>query len=310
MTEESEKIEDKILLESGTNEVEVLEFEAAEKTYGVNVAKIKLITPLEKEKLVKVPLSPKEIAGIYPFQDKTISIINLKNALNIEGNYPEKKFIMICEFNNLINGFIISKAKKIHRTSWKNLQTINSKFSKNKYIVGVIVTNGIEIPLLDLETLTLNINPNLFKEQEEKRTNAKQTTAKIIVAEDSGLMRKQIVKKLNSSGIETIDFSDGEKAYEYITKTLNKIKDQRLLKKQFNIILTDIEMPQMDGLTLCKKIKKELRIDIPVVIFSSLISKDMAHKCEKVGADAIVNKPNFNALIETLLSILNKNNYA
>ncbi|MBN1521664.1 MAG: chemotaxis protein CheV [Candidatus Aureabacteria bacterium] len=306
---------DEILLEGGTNEVEILEFVLREHSYGVNVAKVKQLIRFDSSHLSRVPLSLPNFMGLYAFRDTTIPLIDLGKAFDLsDAEVNKKSLVMVCEFNRLTNGFFIDEVKRIHRLSWQKMKPIDElAMNKSSCITGTVSIEERDIPLVDLESLLLIINPEMVimshDSAELKEPVQKTSTGKILIAEDSGVMRKQIVKKLKASGFENIeDFPDGEQTFKAILDYFERSqKEIRPVTDFFNLIITDIEMPQMDGLTLCRRVKQELRMDyIPVIIYSSLITEEMARKCDQVGADIHVSKPQMDKLVEAVKKYLKK----
>ena len=309
---EKDKKHQEILLESGTNEVEIMEFVLRGQNFGVNVSKIKQFIPFEESKLRKVPMSAAAIMGFFIFREETIPLIDLGRALNLpEANASKKSLIMVCEFNKLINGFFIDGIKHIRRVSWEKFQPLDDIIAQSMpCITGTLATGNVDIPIVDMETLISRINPEAKSEDVTENNSPADkisvNTLSILVAEDSSFMRKQIVKKIQSSGFPNVrSFNDGKEAYDAVLEYKElSMKEVKPINEYFQMIITDIEMPRMDGLTLCKHVKKDLGLkNIIVIAYSSLITDEMAAKCRDVGADAHVSKPDMDKLIETIRNL-------
>jgi len=314
-----------ILLDSGTNEVEIAEFIVGNRSFGTNVAKIREFVPYEKESVTKIPDSPKSVDGVFILRDHTIPVINLKTYLKInaakDSGHPgetDRPVMIVTEFNDLINSFIADSINQIHRLSWDDLDSVDPlivKYGSN--ITGSIHIEDREILILDLENIISTIFPEHMEEmknyehddahEQEKGLLKKRDDAKIIVVDDSSMIRDFIQQALIKAGYNSVSvFTNGKDALDYITNLNNKAKKLGVPIDNFaTIVLSDIEMPRMDGLTLCNKIKHELNLaTLPVVMFSSLINEQMAEKCIQVGADNYISKPKMDDVVKWFDNLL------
>lgn len=302
----------KILLESGTNEVEIAEFFLGQRRFGINIAKIREFYQYDAAGLTEIPESPPSIKGVFLLRDQTIPLIDLKTFLDIEQTSDlERTVILVTEFNNLLNGFLIDHVNRIHRLSWKDLSPLNPVLAHHSpAITGSVNVDENEILILDVEQIAAELFPKkmeMFTEYIEKAGDAEPKVTKlsdirVVLAEDSHMTRQLIIKNLKAAGFKHIDsFDNGRAAYEHMLRVLDQSKRETDASHSMpNVIISDIEMPQMDGLTLCNKLKKELSLATPIILFSSLISDQMTIKCQKVGADAQISKPEARKLIETI----------
>jgi len=312
----NDEVRKDILLETGTNEVELAEFLLGKQSFGVNVAKIREFVPYLKKSVTKVPNSHPSMDGVFLLRGKTIPLINLNFHLQRKvEEIPERPVVLVTEFNNLINGFRIDAINQIHRLSWNDIKPLNPLISRNApRLTGTVHIKGTEILILDLEFIISEIFPGKMKEltEYESKTQSKEeqdqkiqqrSDVKIIIAEDSTMIRTLIKNAVNSEGYTNLHlFDNGKDAYNYCVKLQKQAgQENRSINNYLNIIVSDIEMPQMDGLTLCKKIKDELRFrNIPVILFSSLINEQMVAKCKAVGADSFISKPQMAKLVSMI----------
>lgn len=296
---------DGILLESGINEVEVMEFYLEDQSFGINVAKVRQLVQYEDGMVTRLPDAPKEILGTTFFRGESVTVIDLNTALNRKDldEKPPRQLLLITEFNNRVTAFLVHGVNRIHRVSWKALQplgyTPTKDFASN--FIGSISLNERDILVLDLERLLAKIDPEAgFKDYEpphEDHIPKTREEVKLVFAEDSNYIRELITDSMKKVGYVQVEtFKNGQDTYEY----LRKMKLEGTLTESVDLILTDIEMPQMDGLTLCKRFKNEISLDIPVIIFSSLINEQMALKCKEVGADEFLTKPQIKELIQAV----------
>lgn len=293
----------KILLENGTNELEILEFKLGDNSYGINVAKINEIIPYQA--VTPVPNSHPSIEGIFMPRETMITAIDLRNALQLGESKPEGLFI-ITNFNKLDVAFHVDKVVGINRYSWKQIikpdATINN--DQDGISTGVIKMDGRLVIILDFEKIVTDISPETgLKVAEIDALGARERSeTPIVIAEDSHLLNKLISDALNKAGyVNQKRTEDGLAAWNYINECLN----EGTLDEKVACVITDIEMPQMDGHRLTKLIKSDDRLKhIPVVIFSSLVNEEMRRKGEALGADAQLSKPEIGLLVQEIDKLL------
>ena len=293
----------KILLENGTNELEILEFRIGDNSYGINVAKINEI--ITYQPVTPVPNAHPSIEGIFMPRDTMITAIDLRNALQLGESEPGGLFI-ITNFNKLDVAFHVDKVVGINRYSWKQIikpdATINN--GEEGISTGVIKMDNRLVIILDFEKIVTDISPETgLKLTEIDALGARERSQKpIVIAEDSHLLNKLISDALTKAGyINQKRNEDGLAAWNYINECLDKGE----LDEKVACVITDIEMPQMDGHRLTKLIKTDDRLKhIPVVIFSSLVNEEMRRKGEALGADAQLSKPEIGKLVQEIDKLL------
>ncbi len=289
----------KILLENGTNELEVLEFKLDGNAYGINVAKIKEI--IVYQPVTPVPNAHPSIEGIFMPRDTMITAIDLKNCLQRGTTEPGGLFI-VTNFNKLDIAFHVDSVVGIHRVSWRDIIKPGSTVSTTEEGVstGIIKFEDRLIIILDFEKIVTDINPETglkltdIEELGERHRN----DVPILIAEDSPLLNKLIVDSLHKAGYANlIHTENGQQAYDVI----QECKREGTLKEHVQCIITDIEMPLMDGHRLTKLVKSDDETkDIPIVIFSSLVNDEMKRKGEALGANAQLSKPEIGNLVRTV----------
>lgn len=295
----------KILLENGTNELEVLEFELGGNAYGINVAKIKEIIPYQT--VTPVPNSHPSIEGIFMPRDTMITAIDLKNCLQ-RGVSDAGGLFIITNFNKLDIAFHVDQVRGIHRISWENIikpgATVSS--AEESISTGIVKLEERLIIILDFEKIVTDINPETglkVSEIEElgERPRTK-SNVPILIAEDSVLLNKLIVDSLKKAGYTNlIHTGNGQEAWEIICDC----KAKGSLKEHVQCIITDIEMPMMDGHRLTKLVKDDdTTKDIPIIIFSSLVNDEMKRKGEALGANAQLSKPEIGNLVKVVDSLV------
>lgn len=287
-----------ILLETGTNELEIVEFGVGKNKFGINVIKVKeIINPVP---ITTIPHAHPNVEGIMELRGEVLPVVNLANALGLPpSEEPEKDKFIVSEFNKTKIIFHVHNVSQIHRISWEDIEKPSEMYQgAESQIIGVIKLNGEMILLLDFERIVVDINPDSgINVQQVKRLGARERSNKqLIVVEDSPLLRKLLEDTLSEAGYDKVQFfENGREAYDY----LEGINDSgKSVEDIVQLVITDIEMPQMDGHHLTRKIKEDANLgQLPVIIFSSLITEDLRHKGKRVGANAQVSKPEIAELI-------------
>lgn len=288
-----------ILLESGTNELEILEFALGNNHYGINVAKIKEI--LQYSQVTPVPNAHPSVEGIFMPRDVMITVINLRRCLGMPDPEVDGLFI-ITNFNKLNVAFHVDQVIGIHRVSWEEIikpdSTINGQ--NGSVSTGVIKMNDRLVVILDFESIVSDISPEtgLRTADIDNLVARDRSDSRILIAEDSPLLSKLITDCLRKAGYQDlIVTNNGQEAWDKICE----LKQKGSLFDEVQCIITDIEMPQMDGHRLTKLCKTDDLIKkIPLVIFSSLVNEEMRRKGEQLGADAQLTKPEIGMLVDAI----------
>ncbi len=292
-------METNILLENGTNELEVLEFTLGNNHYGINVAKIREI--LVYQQITPVPNSHPYVEGIFMPREEMITVIDLRRSLGMQPS-EDKGLFIITNFNKLNIAFHVDAVVGIHRVSWTEIikpdSTVNAK--DDGVSTGVIKMENKLVVILDFEKIVTDICPETglkisdIAELGERDRN----TSPIMIAEDSPLLSKLITDCLKKSGYTNLNVNaNGREAWDKLVE----YKDDGVLRDKVHCVITDIEMPEMDGHRLTKLIKEDDEMKyIPVIIFSSLVNDEMRRKGEALGADAQLTKPEIGHLVEAI----------
>ncbi|MFJ7735847.1 chemotaxis protein [Lysinibacillus sp. NPDC097287] len=287
-----------ILLESGTNELEIVEFEVANNKFGINVIKVKeIIQPIP---VTFIPHAHPHVEGIIQLRGEVLPVVDMLRVLgiqNVERN-PQQKYI-VAEFNKQRVVFHVDNVTQIHRISWDQIEKPSDMYQGGtSQVIGVIKQNEQMILLLDFEKIMVDINPDsgISVESVKKLGKRDRSEKRILIAEDSPLLRKLLFDTMNEAGYVNVEFfENGRDAYEYLESL---VKNGNEVSEHVQLVITDIEMPQMDGHHLTRKIKEHpLLQKLPVIIFSSLITDDLRHKGDQVGAEDQISKPEIAELI-------------
>ena len=295
-----------ILLESGTNELEVLEFTLGNNHYGINVAKIREI--LTYQAVTSVPNSHPNIEGIFMPRDTMISVVNLKRCLGMPDDAKTEGLFIITNFNKLNIAFHVDAVLGIHRVSWEAIikpdATINTE--QNSASTGVIKMDDKLIIILDFEKIVTDISPEtgLKMSDMDDMGQRERCESPILIAEDSPLLSRLITDCLKKAGYTNLIVTmNGQEAWD----KLQEFEKAGNVREKVHCIITDIEMPLMDGHRLTKLVKTNDNMKkIPLIIFSSLVNEEMRIKGEQLGADAQLTKPEIGSLVSAIDDLIDK----
>lgn len=335
---------DGILLESGTNEVEILEFVLGDQPFGVNVLKIQAIEQFDPSRLTRIQLAHPSVVGTLLFRESCITLVDLTKEMDpvlqdldpeilqavdaVTGDdlaralpspvdaaaeapaaEPPTRLVLVMEFNDLKTAFLVDGVNRIHRMSWESINPLNAFLSStDSKFTGSLQIEGREILLVDMEKVVTEILPggmdtNLVPEATDHPLAAARAQLPIFLAEDSSIISERVKKELaRGNYLQVKTFPNGRECYDAIAQLVEKAKaEDRPVKELLGALISDIEMPMMDGLALCRNLKQTLHVtDVPVIMFSSLINEQIARKCEDVGANDFISKPQFARLVELL----------
>ena len=294
-----------ILLESGTNEIEVMEFTINGNLYGINVAKVKEI--LMSSPVKPMPHAHPAVEGIFKPRDIVLTVVDLpRYLLQAPCDKGEKDLYILTNFNRMNIAFRVHTVVGISRISWQDIQKPDKTISSGEEGVATGIAQCGEdlVTILDFEKIVAEIAPEttIQMAEIERLGHRDRRESPIMVAEDSILLGRMIVEALHKSGYVNVTMCmDGLELWN----RLQEYREEENLREKVALIITDIEMPQMDGHRLTKMIKDDPKFkSIPVVIFSSLITEEMRRKGKELGADEQMSKPEIGRLVEVLDHLL------
>ena len=296
---------DDILLESGTNELEVLIFGLGKQAYGVNVAKVReVILPVP---VAASPGQPPHVMGMFNLRDVVLPLVNLQSYFNIDpiDPDPENHRIIVTEFNGTHAAFKVERVDHIHRMSWKSIRTVPDETgSEHMAVTGITEIGDQLVLMLDFESIFdhISMQNTLHIGNVENELGVDRGSMNVFIADDSKFIRGIMNTVLTGSGYTNVtSFTNGQDCWDAIQASANGEGTKP------DVLVTDIEMPQMDGLHLTRKVRSlSIFADMPVVLFSSLISDDSHHKGETVGANQQIAKPELLKLVQIVDSWVQK----
>ena len=299
--------ETEILLESGTNEIEIMEFTIYGELYGINVAKVREI--MMSDKVKPIPHAHPAVEGIFKPRELLLTVIDLPYYLTgSKGEKQGKDLFIITNFNKLHIAFRVHSVVGISRISWKNIQKPDDTISRGDEGVatGIAQCGTDLVTILDFEKIVAEIAPETGIQIDDINKLGKRpvVNSPILIAEDSILLTKMIETALKKAGYENLTFkNNGQEAWDY----LSQIKNDSDLDEKVSLIITDIEMPEMDGHRLTKLVKEDKKLKhIPLVIFSSMINQELMLKGKQLGADEQLSKPEIAHLVEVIDHLLQR----
>jgi two-component system chemotaxis response regulator CheV len=282
-----------ILLESGTNELEVLVFGMGEGSFGVNVAKVReVILPVNA---TASPSQHSAVSGMFNLRGRVLPLVDLHRYLGIEpANCAEERRIIVTEFNGQHTAFSVDRVEQIYRMSWKQMRSVPDSYGESHFcLTGITEINDRLVLMLDFESVVdhINMEDQLHIDVVENKLGVDRSAQRVFLAEDSKFIRGLMHSTLTASGYSQITlFGNGAEVWQQMSSGDDPGCD---------LLIADIEMPQMDGLHLTRRIKQDGRLrDIPVILFSSLITEDTRHKGEQVGVDEQIAKPQLPDLVD------------
>ncbi|MGM0471709.1 MAG: chemotaxis protein [Bacillota bacterium] len=291
-----------ILLESGTGELEVLNFKVQGNLYAINVIKVKEVLRIDEENIQSALQQHPAVEGMVNIRGEVITIIDLRTYLD---NCSDEKleYTILTEFNNQKILFVVDEVIGIEKLNWEDITKPTSLMGD--LVNGIIRLDDQLISFLDFEKILTDIKPEsaMTTPDTESTETEKEERGEVplIVAEDSPTIRQMLKSTLQNAGYTELKvYEDGKQVLDYLLKLKEHNQPEEIFEYVRGVI-TDIEMPQMDGHTLIRKIKEDPVLEeLPAVIFSSLITKDLRHKGEEVGADEQISKPEIDDLIDVL----------
>ncbi len=306
-----------ILLEAGTNELEVVEFFLEENDpaqggvyrghYGVNVAKVLEI--IRMPKITEMPeVSHPCVMGAFNLRSHVIPLVDLARWLGKDRVESDAPKVIVTEFNQVTTAFMVSGVNRIHRISWEEVEPPNTYISamSGNSVTGVVKLEGRLVFLLDLERIVSDLNPKLGLRLDEAVDWHAGPRYRAFIADDSTVIREMLKDLMQRANFDVEAVSNGRDAWERLAQLKARAEEEhRPIADFLHVMVADIEMPQMDGHALCKRIKEDpvLR-QLPVILFSSLITDKLRHKGEAVGADEQIAKPEVTSLARHAIRLI------
>jgi two-component system, chemotaxis family, chemotaxis protein CheV len=298
-----------ILLDAGTNEAEVLVFSVGESRYGVNVAKVREVLTIEE--ITRISQSHPAIEGVVRIRDHVATLVNLSKYLEgKEDSGSTDDTMLLLDFNNQMIAFMVQSVDRIFRVSWEDARPVPSMIGSSAPITSVIELGGTLVQILDFETIATVITGDAgYTDPIHHVEGVAQDYGlrPVVFVDDSHTISRIVIDALAKQGFTNLkNFSDGQQAWDYLA-SIAKETDPEHVREKVAAIVTDIEMPGMDGLHLTKNIRTNPVLqDLPVILFSSIVSSDNEKKGRQVGATAQLTKPSAGKLAGCLVDLFSE----
>jgi two-component system chemotaxis response regulator CheV len=291
----------------GQNRLELLTFRLmGRQRYGINVFKVREV--LQCPKLTVMPNLHPLVKGVAHIRGHTVSVIDLSLAI---GGRPtteiDKCFVVIAEFNRTIQAFLVSSVERIINMHWEAILPPPEGAGKAHYLTAVTNIDNELVEILDVEKVLAEIAPvdetmdASIGEEIAKAEQVKPIVRRIMIADDSTVARKQLERAIRSIGFEVLSVKDGKEAYN----TLLEMAREGDIYEQISLVISDIEMPEMDGYTLTAEIRRNADLkDLYVILHSSLSGVFNQAMVDRVGANTFIAKFNPDELGNAVKSAL------
>ncbi|MGF1740542.1 chemotaxis protein [Vibrio profundum] len=311
-----------ILTESGTNELEIIEFHLNKLLpdgtvkhcyYGINVAKVREV--IQVPETTDYPNAQPHMVGVFSSRDILTPLVDLAGWLGVPTSQEiDKKFVIVTDFNKMTNGFLIDSISRIHRISWKDVESPSQflEAGEQDCVVAVVRKGENLIMILDFEKIIADINPELSMGKYDisvdrtvdldQKMVEKRNGKTVMVVDDSAFIRAMIQETLSSAGYNILSCKDGGEAHEKLMEIQKMSKEEKAeVSDMVNAVVTDVEMPRMDGMHLIKRLREsDSYKEIPIVMFSSLMSDDNRAKALAVGATDTITKPEIGKIVKMM----------
>jgi two-component system chemotaxis response regulator CheV len=310
-----------ILLDSNANELEIIEFYIEEELpdgthyrgfYGMNVAKVLEI--IRHPTVTGVPSHHHPaVLGTFNLRGRVLPLVDLAVWLNKKLASHDNLKVIVSEFSGIITSFLVSGVTRIHRMNWNQVEAPGSHVQtySNQSITGVVRMDDRILFILDMEHIITSMDPTLDMSRRVEESGGEPPVDdahqfRILIADDSTSMRNMIGATLERTGYQVTRTASGKEAWTVLTQWKQEAEAAKCpITDKVHLIISDIEMPEMDGHTLTRNIKQDPVLNkLPVVLFSSLITSALRSKGESVGADDQISKPDLPTLTHRVRTII------
>ncbi len=275
----------------GQNRLELLLFRLdSTQLYGINVFKVKEV--LQCPKLTIMPKSSPVVRGVANIRGGTIPILDLSMATGRRGlDDLKNSFVIITEYNSKIQGFLVQSVERIVNMNWEEIHPPPKGTGREHYLTAVTRVDKQLVEIIDVEKILAEVSPTNEAISDgviDVATQSKAVSKRVLICDDSSVARKQVVRCLETVGVEVVALNDGREAYNYL---LNMVQEGKAPERELLMLISDIEMPEMDGYTLTAEIRNDSRMQkLHIILHTSLSGVFNQAMVKKVGADDFLAK--------------------
>lgn len=287
----------------GQNRLEVLMFHLHQRQiFGINVFKVQEV--LSCPRLRTIPQSHSSTRGLATIRDRTIPVIDLAAAIGLRPlEASPENLIIITEYNGTVQAFLVSAVERIVNMNWNEIKAPPKGVGKNNYMTAVAEVDGQLVEIIDVEKILSEIiGADTHVEGAEQLLDKDGNTLKFLVADDSYVARNQVKRTLDQIGVECVLAATGQQALDILKSMADEGVD---IEQKFQLLISDIEMPEMDGYTLTSAIRSDDRMkNLTIMLHSSLSGSFNESMTIKVGADKFIPKFQAEGLVREIKSLL------
>ena len=275
----------------GQNRLELLLFRLdGPQLYGINVFKVREV--LQCPKLTLIPKSHPVVCGVASIRGATIPILDLAMATGAGALKDQSNpFVIITEYNTKTQGFLVRSVERIVNMNWEEIHPPPKGTGHDHYLTAVTRMDDQLVEIIDVEKVLAEVSPSpetITQGVVDVETQSKALSLRVLTVDDSSVARKQVARCLQTVGVEVVSLNDGRQALDYLRKLVAEGKDPA---EEFLMMISDIEMPEMDGYTLTAEIRNDPRMQkLHIILHTSLSGVFNQAMVKKVGADDFLAK--------------------
>ncbi|HCS08242.1 MULTISPECIES: chemotaxis protein CheV [Pseudomonas] len=275
----------------GQNRLELLLFRLdGPQLYGINVFKVREV--LQCPKLTVMPKSHPVVCGVASIRGATIPILDLAMATGSGALKDQSSpFVIITEYNTKTQGFLVGAVERIVNMNWEEIHPPPKGTGRDHYLTAVTRLDNQLVEIIDVEKILSEVSPSsesISHGVVDVDTHTKAVSLRVLTVDDSSVARKQVSRCLQTVGVEVVSLNDGRQALEYLRKLVDEGKDP---SEEFLMMISDIEMPEMDGYTLTSEIRSDPRMqNLHIILHTSLSGVFNQAMVKKVGANDFLAK--------------------
>lgn len=275
----------------GQNRLELLLFRLdGPQLYGINVFKVKEV--LQCPKLTVMPRASQVVRGVANIRGGTIPILDLALATGRPALADlQNSFVIITEYNTKVQGFLVRSVERIVNMNWEGIHPPPKGTGRDHYLTAVTRLDDQLVEIIDVEKVLSEVAPTSEDISDgviDSQTQSKAVELKVLICDDSSVARKQLIRCLQAIGVDVIALNDGRQTLDYLQNMLSEGRDP---VSEFLMLISDIEMPEMDGYTLTAEIRSDPRLSkLHILLHTSLSGVFNNAMIKKVGADDFLAK--------------------
>lgn len=290
---------------AGHNRFELLLFKlVGRQRFGINVFKVQEV--IQCPELTQIPKSHSVVCGVAHLRGKTIPVLDLSMAIGMrELPRGENSYVIVTEYNRTIQGFLVGAVDRIINISWDQVKAPPSGTGKESYLTAITEIDKELIGVIDVEKVMKEvIGGQEYASEDVIDSEFTDLDDHVLIVDDSSVARNQIKRVCTQIGVECTTLKDGQEAWEHLSQL---IEDGVNISEYYSIIISDVEMPRMDGYTLATKIKNNPQMkDVYLMLHTSLSGVFNTSMVDKVGANKFLAKFDPDTLVEAIQSQLKK----